>query len=58
MGSSLLWSSLPKIGLKSTEISTFFDIFAQIHTFYKEEGRKKKKEKREEEKKKIKGKKR
>ena len=58
MGSRLLQFTLPKIGLKFTEISTFFDFFAQIHTFYKEEGRKKKKEKREEEKKKIKEKKR
>ena len=54
----MLWSSSSQIGLKFAEISTFFDFFAQIHTFYKEEGRKKKKEKREEEKKKIKEKKR
>ena len=35
VGSRLLSVTLPKIGLKSTEISTFFDFFAKIHTFNK-----------------------
>ena len=29
----MLSVNLPKIGLKSTKISTFFDFFAKIHTF-------------------------
>ena len=35
VGSRLLSVNLPKIGLKFTKISTFFDFFAKIHTFYK-----------------------
>ena len=34
MGSRLLWSSWPKIGLKCTEISTFFDFFRQNPHFW------------------------
>ena len=35
VGSRLLSVNLPKIGLKFTKISTFFDFFAKIHTFNK-----------------------
>ena len=35
MGSSFLYALAPKIGLKSTKISTFFDLFVKIHTFNK-----------------------
>ena len=35
LGSRLLSVNLPKIGLKFTKISTFFDFFAKIHTFNK-----------------------
>ena len=35
LGSTVASVNLPKIGLKFTKISTFFDFFAKIHTFSK-----------------------